>query len=37
MMDLCLPSFGFGDELRKLHGLKMEQDPPKIDGDLEGA
>ena len=37
MMDLCLPSCGFGDELWKLHGLKVEQDPPKSDGDLEGA
>ena len=36
-MDLCLPSCGFGDELWKLHGLKVEQDPPKSDGDLEGA
>jgi len=27
----------FVDELRKLHGLKMEQGPPKSGGDLEGA
>ena len=37
MMDLCLPSFGFVGELRKLHGLEMEQGPPKSGGDLEGA
>jgi len=37
MMDLCLHIFGFVDELRKLHGLKMEQGPPKSGGDLEGA
>jgi len=24
-MDLCLPIFGFVDELWKLHGLEMEQ------------
>ena len=30
-------SSGFGDGLRKLHGLKVEQDTPKNDGDLEGA
>jgi len=36
-MDLCLHIFGFVDELRKLHGLKMEQGPPKSGGDLEGA
>jgi len=37
VMDLCPPLFGFGDGLRKLHGLKVEQDPPKSGGDLEGA
>jgi len=37
MMDLCLPIFGFVDGLRKLHGLEMEQGPPKSGGDLEGA
>ena len=36
-MDLCLPIFRFVDELRKLHGLKMKQGPPKSSGDLEGA
>ena len=36
-MDLCLPSFGFVDDLRMLHGLEMEQGPPKSGGDLEGA
>jgi len=36
-MDLFPPLFGFGDILRKLHGLKVEQDPLKSDGDLEGA
>ena len=36
-MNLCLHIFGFVDELRKLHGLKMEQGPPKSAGDLEGA
>ena len=30
-------SFRFGDGFRKLHGLKVKQDPPKSDGDLEGA
>jgi len=37
MMEMCLHIFGFVDELRKLHRLKMEQDPPKSGGDLEGA
>ena len=37
LMDLCPPLFGFGDGLWKLHRLKVEQDPPKSDGDLEGA
>jgi len=37
MMDLCLPIFGFVDELWKLHGLEMEQGPPRSGGDLEGA
>ena len=36
-MDLCLPIFDFVDELRKLHGLEMEQGSPKSGGDLEGA
>ena len=36
-MDLCLPIFGFVDELRKLLGLEMEQGPSKSGGDLEGA
>jgi len=36
-MEMCLHIFEFLDELRKLHGLKMEQGPPKSDGDLEGA
>jgi len=36
-MDLCLPIFGFVDELRKLHGLEMEQGPPKSGDDLEDA
>jgi len=36
-MDLCLPIFGFVDELRKLHRLEMEPGPPKSGGDLEGA
>jgi len=37
MMDLCPPPFSFVDDLRKLHGLEMEQGPPKSGGDLEGA
>ena len=37
LLDLCLPIFGFVDGLRKLHGLEMEQGPPKSGGDLEGA
>ena len=37
MMDLCAPLFGFEGDLRKLHGLKMEPDPSKSGGDLEGA
>jgi len=37
MMDLCPPLFSFGDGLRKLHELEMEQGPPKSGGDLEGA
>jgi len=36
-MDLGLPIFGFVDELRKLHGLEMEQGPLRSGGDLEGA
>jgi len=36
LMDLCPPPFGFVDDLRKLHGLEMEQGPPKSGGDLEG-
>ena len=36
-MDLCLLLCGFLVNLRKLHGLMVEQDPPKSDGDLEGA
>ena len=36
-MDLCLPIFGFVDELQKLHGLEMKQGLPKSGGDLEGA
>jgi len=35
-MDLCLHIFGIVDE-RKLHGLEMEQGPPKSGADLEGA
>jgi len=37
MMDLCLLLCGFWVNLWKLHGLVVEQDPPKSDGDLEGA
>ena len=37
MMDLCLRIFGFGDELRKLHDLKMEQGSLRSGGDLEDA
>jgi len=37
MMDLCPPLFDFEDDLRKLHGLEMEQGPPKSGGDLGGA
>jgi len=36
-MDLFLHIFRFIDELQKLHGLKMEQGPPKSGADLEGA
>jgi len=36
-MDLCLLFCGFEGDLWKLHGLMVEQDPPKRDGDLEGA
>jgi len=36
-MDMCPPLLSFGDGLWKLHGLKVEQDPPKSDDDLEGA
>jgi len=37
VMDLCPPLFGFVGDLRKLHGLEMEQGPPRSGGDLEGA
>jgi len=37
MMEMCLHGFEFVGGLRKLHGLKMEQGPPKSGGDLEGA
>jgi len=36
-MDLCLHLFGIVDGMQKLHGLEMEQGPPKSDGDLEDA
>ena len=35
-MDLCPPPFSFEDDLWKLHGLEMEQGPPKSGDDLEG-
>jgi len=34
---LCPPLFVFVGDLQKLHGLEMEQGPPKSGGDLEGA